>query len=219
MKSDLSAHAVQNNLKSTAALFLIVSGISFSSICFANAESCKGFQKPSLTYTAHVEAISRNDWKSAYSYVTPSVRRFLYRDFVFGLIVASSFDDDLDQGIRPILSQNGFTIDSNGQYVTLEDDLDDVDSWPKLMEELTVYLHKNQGYTFALEENILTNIDIQDLKATGTLPTRNGRASKSVSFTKMESGWCLGAQGHLTTEFRAQATNHGSKNFAILSAD
>lgn len=175
-------------------LCLTIGLIVIAEIGYSNPINCNGFSNPELVYLSYVDAITKGDWKLAYSYIEPRKRAKFYEETVFGLLVASSFDAKLSKGLDPIFKDNGFTVNQKNQYINLETDLKKVADWPRLMKQIAVFMEKYNGLKFASKDTILTNISIKDDSASGSLMLNGSNKTITVLFTKSENGWCLSAK-------------------------
>ena len=167
---------------------LITGLLVVTKISYSDSITCEGFATPELVYLAYVDAIIKDDWKSAYSYVEPRKRAKLYKEFVFGLIVASSFDEELSEGIIPIFRENGFTINQKNQYIDLDADLMNVNNWPKLMGQIAAFMRTHGGYKFdfASRDNILVDVKIEVILHLESLNCMVARKPNLLCLLKLE---------------------------------
>lgn len=175
------------------AALVIVGPSSHARAAAPNAEECVGGATPGETYRAFIVAVNRNDWRTAYRYVSHPSRSGLYAKLIAGLIVSSAFDDNKERqvGLDRILRQHGFKIDPKGRYTQGDQEIADiVQDWPGLMQEISPYLQRWHGKTLAPKEAELRSVQTVGNRATG-LATRTGAPGQKIAFIRGPAGWCL----------------------------
>lgn len=175
------------------AALVILGSSSLARATTPNAEDCVGHSTPAKSYRAFSDAVNRNDWRTAYRYVSYNSRSGLYAKLIAGLIVASAFDDNNERraGLDRILRQHGFKIAPKGRYTQADQDISTiVQDWPGLMQEIAPYLKRWHGKTLAPKEGKLRNVRTVGNQATGATVS-TGAPVKTVAFVRGPAGWCL----------------------------
>ncbi len=175
------------------AALVIAGSLSLARAAAPNAEDCIGSATPAKTYRAFSDAVTRNDWRTAYRHVSYGSRDGLYAKLIAGLIVASAFDDNAERraGLDRILRQHGFKIDPKGRYTQGDQDISTiVQDWPGLMQQISPYLQRWHGKTLAPKEGELRDVQTVGNRATG-LAVNTAEPGKKIAFIRGPAGWCL----------------------------
>ena len=158
----------------------------------SNITSCQGHTSPSSVYRTVGEAIESEYWGKLYTCLAPKDRDTILKETFVGLLIASVFNEALNKSLTPILLKHGFRINEENQWVTVEEDFENVDNKQLLYGNLhsVARQHTENNISKGSKEFKLFDIIIEGDVAHGKIRLNTDK-EKTIYFKKTSGGWFI----------------------------
>ena len=177
-------------------------------ICAATAASrqqagCQGAATPRQTLRQFMAAATHGDWSSAFENIDRKARAKLFEPFLVKLILGLHVKWAWDTGetevaanakvldeLAKVLRDNGFRVDQNNRYPDLENDIEGVTNWPKLMHDIAEFAKVHLDREMFWPKTEIGPVKVSGNKADAQLIHARGGIDR-VRLSKRDDIWCI----------------------------